>query len=79
MCMANFIVRIDHLTDEQLSFFGWEMIDKGNTYSLYWNARYNESQPVSNDPPRFIIVDDWNDAQYMSRGGSLIKGPQRHH
>jgi hypothetical protein len=79
MCMANFIVRIDHLTDEQLSFFGWEMIDKGNTYSLYWNARYNESQPVSNDLPRFIIVDDWNDAQYMSRGGSLIKGPQRHH
>ena len=21
-----------------------------------------------NDPPRYIIVDDWNDAHYMSRG-----------
>jgi hypothetical protein len=75
--MAYFFVRVDHLTDEKLSFFGWELIDKGNKYSAYWNARYNEIQPVSNDAPRFIVVDDWNDAQNMSRGGSLITGPPR--
>jgi hypothetical protein len=75
--MAYFFVRVDHLTDEELSFFGWELIDKGSEYSSYWNARYNEIQPVSNDPPRFIVVDDWNDARNMSRGGSLITGPHR--
>jgi len=75
--MAYFFVRVDHLTDEELSFFGWELIDKGNEYSAYWNARYNEIQLVSNEAPRFIVVDDLNDARNMSRGGSLITGPRR--
>jgi hypothetical protein len=75
--MANYFVRVDHLTDEELSFFGWEVIDRGNEYSAYWNARYNEVQPVSNGPPRFIVVDDLNDARNMSRGGFLITGPYR--
>jgi hypothetical protein len=74
----NFIVRIDHLNDEQLSFFGWILVDKGEDFSTYWSPRYNEEQPVSNFPPRYLIVDDWNDAQYMVGGASITKGPQRH-
>ena len=78
--MSNFIVNIEHLTDDQLCFFGWIRLDSGNEFSLYWNPRYNEIQPVSNDPPRTMIVDDWNDAQYMSRGGRpLTTGPLRRH
>lgn len=73
----NYIVRIDHLTDDNLSFYGFEKISAGAEFSLYMNVRYNEMQPVSNDPPRYIIVDDWNDAMHMSRDGELINGPKR--
>ena len=74
----NYIVRIDHLEDEQLSFYGFERIHTGPEFSLYLQVRYNEMQPVSNISPRYIIVDDWNDAQYMSEDdSSVITGPRR--
>ena len=73
--MANFIVNIDHLTDTQLTFFGWIRVDQGGEFSLYWSPRYNETQPVSNDPPRHLVVDDLNDARFMSREGTIIAGP----
>jgi hypothetical protein len=72
--MADFFVRIDHLSNDELSFYGWEIVDEGGEFSTYWNARYNEFQPVANDSPRYIVVDDWNDAQAMSRG-PIIAGP----
>jgi hypothetical protein len=71
----NFIVKVDHLSDEQLAFYGWVRIDEGAEFSLYWSPRYNETQPVSNDPPRFLVVDDWNDAQYMGLDHDVITGP----
>jgi hypothetical protein len=74
----NFIVRIDHLDDDQLAFFGRIKVHEGEEFSIYWNPRYSEEQPVSNSPPRYLVVDDWNDAQYMAGGGSITKGPQRH-
>jgi hypothetical protein len=74
--MPNFVVRVDHLTEDQLSFFGWIRLDTGDEFSLYWNPRYNETQPVSNDPPRYLVVDDVNDAGQMG-GGSFINGPVR--
>jgi hypothetical protein len=78
--MANFIIKVDGLTDAQLSFFGWIMVDRGDEFSLYWNPRYNEEQPVSNDPPRYLVLDDWNDAQHMATvgGAPITKGPNRH-
>jgi hypothetical protein len=70
--MANFCVRIDHLSDQELSFFGWEKVQSDQEFGTYWNARYNEFQPVSETEPRYLVVDDWNDAQSMSRAGSTI-------
>ena len=75
----NFMVNVDDLNDDQLSFFGWIRVHTGEEFSTFWNPRYNEEQPVSNSPPRYLIVDDWNDAQYMAAGaGGIVKGPQRH-
>lgn len=74
----NFVVRIDHLTDRQLEFFGWMNIRKGEEFSLYWSPHYNETQPVANEPPRYIVVDDVNDAMQMSDDGEdqpIIAGP----
>jgi hypothetical protein len=72
--MGKFIVRIDHLSNDELSFYGWELVDVGAEFSTFWNARYNEFQPVSNEPPRYIVIDDWNDAQSMGRG-KVIAAP----
>ncbi len=77
----NFIVNISHLSDGELEFFGWVLVDKGEEFSLYWNPRYNESQPVDNKHPRYLLVDDLNDAIQIQMGvGSrdnqpIIRGP----
>jgi hypothetical protein len=74
----NYIVRIDHLEDDQLALYGFARIDAGEEFSLYLHVRYNEMQPVSNVSPRYIIVDDWNDAQYMSADdATVVTGPTR--
>lgn len=74
----NYIVRIDHLSDDQLSFYGFEKVHSGPEFSLYLNVRYDEMQPVSNVSPRYIIVDDWNDAQYMADDDAdVVTGPRR--
>jgi hypothetical protein len=79
--VENFIVIISHLTDGQLEFFGWIFVYKDHEYSLYWNPRYNETQPVSNVAPRYLMVDDWNDAVQMGFGSGtddpIIRGPRR--
>ena len=74
----NFIVNIDHLSDRELSFFGWVKVDDGDEFSLYWNPRYNEFQPISNDPPRMMLVDDYNDAHAMAQDEErdIIEGPR---
>ena len=72
--MANFFVRIDHLSNDALSLYGWELVDEGTEFFTYWNARYNEFQPVANSLPRYLVVDDWNDAQAMNPR-QIIEGP----
>lgn len=73
----NFIVQVDHLSDDQLEFFGWLKVEAHAEFSLYWHPGYNETQPVSNESPRFLVIDDWNDAQHMSADGDVIQGPTR--
>lgn len=73
----GYIVQIDHLTDSQLEFFGWIKVDEGDEFSTYWSPRYNEHQLVENKPPRFLIVDDWNDAINMDGGGDVTNAPPK--
>jgi hypothetical protein len=65
------------LSDQQLAFYGWVAVHTGDEFSLYWNPRYNETQPVSNKAPRYLVIDDFNDAQYLSRDNNLITAPTR--
>ena len=72
----NFSVDVTGLSEEQLHFYGWFKTESNAEFSIYWNARYNERQVVQNGPPKFLIVDDWNDAQYLARDrNKVIQGP----
>lgn len=74
--MPNYIVNISHLSDDKLEFFGWYRIDSGKEFSLYWNPRFNETQPVANDGKRLLIVDDLNDARGLSKDKKFLMGPE---
>jgi hypothetical protein len=73
-----FIVRVDHLSDEQLVFFGWQREHEGDEFSVYRHMREGTDAIVSNLPPRYLPVDDVNDAQQMSRGKIILGPPPRH-
>lgn len=71
----RFIFTVDHLSDEQLTFFGWVVADEDDEFKLYRRMHDGEQQVVQNDTPRWFVVDDVNDAQQMS-DGQIIVGPQ---
>lgn len=70
----SFIVRVDHLTDDQLTFFGWIRTHQGDEFSTYRCFHNGEEQVVSNGLPRYMVIDDVNDAQFMSLD-KIITGP----
>jgi hypothetical protein len=70
----RFIFTVDHMTDEQLSFFGWVAVEEWPDFKLYRRMHDGEEQMVSNETPRRFVVDDVNDAQQMSAGG-FMTGP----
>jgi hypothetical protein len=70
----RYFFSIDHLTEEQLEFFGWYEVDRDGVVSLYVRPYDGEEQYVHDGPPRWFWVDDYNDAQSMSLGG-IVKGP----
>ena len=72
----RWIIRVDHLGDSELALFGWIRIADDGEFSLYQRPWDGEQQVVSNEPPRWLIVDDYNDAQQMSAdGGRIMQGP----
>jgi len=68
----RFFVRIDHLTDNDLAFFGWVRVADDGEFGLFSRPRDGEQVVISNDPPRYIVIDDVNDAQAMSKGMFII-------
>ena len=74
----RWFVPIDHLDDSDLEFVGWYKIADDGVFSLYQRPYDGEQQVVSNKSPRYLVVDDYNDAQALSRG-SIIIGPQNGH
>lgn len=75
MRVERYLVRVDHLSDQQLNFFGWFREAEGEEFSIYWHPHSDERQPVSNVSPRYLVVDDWNDAEYMSDGEEIVVAP----
>lgn len=72
----RFIFTIDHLTDENMMFFGWVVTHELDGFRLYRREHDGEEVLVANDPPRWFMVDDPNDAQQMADGDILL-GPDR--
>jgi hypothetical protein len=59
-----FAVNIDSITDQQLEFCGFRMVHAGPQYKLYEDY-YGNDYIVSNRSPRWIMVDDLNDAECL--------------
>lgn len=71
-----FIIRVDHLSDAQLAFFGFIRVDTGDVFSTYIEPSTLEQHVIPNSGPRYLAVDDVNDAVAMSAPDApIIIGP----
>ena len=59
-----FYVNIDNVDDKQLAFCGLRLTFEGQYFKLYENY-HGEEYVVSNSPPRYVYVDDLNDADCL--------------
>jgi hypothetical protein len=57
-------VNIDNTTDQQLEFCGFRMVHEGQLFKLYEDY-YGNDYLVGNLAPRYIMVDDLNDADCL--------------
>lgn len=74
---ARWYVNVDHLCDEQLEFFGFYKITEDAAFACYGNPMDESTWqvlPQRNTGPRFVMVDDVNDAQHM-KSSVTIKAP----
>jgi hypothetical protein len=71
----RFIFRIDHLTEEQINFFGWYEVAREGPVAVYRRLYDGEEQYVHDGPPKMFCTDDYNDALSMS-AGTIIFGPE---
>lgn len=69
------IVDISHLSDEQLTFFGWVAVSKSAEFTLYRYWHDGTEQIVQNEKPRYMAIEDVNDAEQMSEK-PIIQGPK---
>ena len=74
----QWFVRIDDIDDSELEFMGWYRVAQDAEFSMYQRPYDGQQQVVSNEPPRFLVLDDYNDAQSISRE-RIIAGPQNMH
>ena len=61
-----FIVCIDHLSESQLNFYGWDLVRETDEFWLYIHVRTGEDQIVDKKGKKYLVVDDVNDAEAMS-------------
>jgi hypothetical protein len=73
----RWFINIDHLEDSDLEFLGWYKVVDSHDFSVYRRPHDGEEQVIQNDPPRVMVVDDYNDAQVLS-SGRIIVGPENH-
>ena len=74
----RFIFSIEHLTEENINFFGWYEIEREGSVALYRRIYDGDEQYVHDGPPRYFCVDDYNDAQSMC-DGHIVIGPENDH
>lgn len=69
----RFAVCIDDLTVQQLEFFGWTIVRQNDEFIVYQHLYDGDEQIVDAKGKKFLLVDDYNDAQQM--GHSIIRIP----
>jgi hypothetical protein len=72
--LERWYVCIDHLTDDQLEFYGWYKTRETDEFIAYARPYGAEQQIVDKLGRRFLLVDDFNDAMQM-KGELIIKAP----
>lgn len=72
--MSRWFVSIDHLSDDELEFFGWHRAREDDFFIVYERAYGEEPQIVPKTGPKFLYVDDYNDAMLM-KAETIIFAP----
>ena len=67
-----FIVCIDHLSESQLNFFGWDLVQETDEFGLYLHVHTGEEQIVDRKGKKYLLVDDVNDATAMAADTVII-------
>ena len=68
-------VCIDHLSDDELEFYGWYKVQENDEFVVYQRPYGSEQQVIDKaGAPRFLLVDDINDAMQM-KGSMVIQAP----
>jgi hypothetical protein len=62
--MARFCVDISHLTDENLEFFGYQVVSENEEFKVYTDKNLEDHLVRKSSP--LLYVEDINDAVYMS-------------
>ncbi len=75
MPLSQWYVSIDHLSDDQLEFFGWYLVRENEEFAVYGKGGYGDNEQVVAKSKKFLLVEDHNDAQQM--GDYLIKAPPK--
>ena len=73
--MSRWYVGIDHLSDEELEFFGWYRSRENDAFIVYERAYGDDSQIVSKSGGKFMFVDDYNDALLMKADKIIFAPP----
>lgn len=73
--MSRWYVSVDHLTDDELEFFGWYRSRENSDFIVYERAYGDEPQIVSKSGERFLYVDDYNDAVRMKSDTVIFAPP----
>jgi hypothetical protein len=69
----RFFVCIDHLDEDKMMFFGWAKVRTSDDFLVYRRIHDGEEQIVEAKGRKFLLLDDFNDAQQM--GNFMIKAP----
>lgn len=63
--MDRWYVSIDHLSDDQLEFLGYHVVKEDDEFVVYEDYA-GEEHVVKKQGPKFIFVEDLNDAAAIS-------------
>lgn len=74
MAQEGWYVKIDHLTEEQLAFLGYDFVRGNDEFDLVIN-RYTGDEYILDKGNRHLYVDDLNDAEAINSTAAVMAPP----